>query len=41
MLPVEEALARVLAPLRVLPAEVVPLPSGLGRVLARDLAAPR
>ena len=41
MLPVDEALKRVLAPLGVLPGEIVPLGAGLGRVLAADLPATR
>jgi len=41
MLPVAEAQARILAPLTTLPAEWVPLPQALGRVLAEDLAARR
>lgn len=39
MIPVEEATARVLAGLAALPAELVALSDGLGRVLADDLAA--
>lgn len=41
MLPVAEAQARVLAPLRLLPAEWVTLPQARGRVLAADLHAKR
>src|SRR5690606_17124475 len=41
MLAVDEATARVLAPLSALPCEIVPLAAGLGRVLARDLVATR
>ncbi len=41
MISVEEALARVLAPLEPLPPEQVSLADGLGRVLAEDLAARR
>jgi molybdopterin molybdotransferase len=40
-MPVEEALARVVAGVRPLPAETVPLAKALGRVLARDVAARR
>ncbi|NYZ16967.1 molybdopterin molybdotransferase MoeA [Azospirillum sp. RWY-5-1] len=38
-LPVEEALARILDGLRPLPAEIVPLTDGLGRVLAEPVVA--
>lgn len=41
MLPVAEAQARILAPLRPMPAEWVTLPEALGRVLAQDLLAKR
>ena len=41
MISVEEALARLLAPLDKLPAEQVALADGLGRILAEDLAARR
>lgn len=41
MLAVDDAVARVLAPLTALPCEIVPLSAGLGRVLARDLLAAR
>ena len=41
MIPVEEALARLLAPLEPLPPEQVSIADGLGRVLAEDLAARR
>lgn len=41
MISVEEAQSRVLAPLRPLGAEQVPLSDALGRVLARDLVARR
>lgn len=39
MLPVAEAQARILAPLRTMPVEWVALPEALGRVLAQDLLA--
>lgn len=39
MIPVAEAQARILAAIQPLPAEVVSLPSALGRVLAMDVAA--
>jgi len=39
MLPVAEARARILATARQLPAELVPVSQGLGRVLAEDLTA--
>jgi molybdopterin molybdotransferase len=39
MIPVEEALVRMLAAVEPLPAETVTLPDGLGRVLAADVAA--
>lgn len=39
MIPVAEALARMLAAVAPLPAETVALPDGLGRVLAADIAA--
>lgn len=38
-LPVEEALARILAGLPLLPAEIVPVTGGLGRVLAEPVVA--
>ncbi|MGH7036641.1 MAG: molybdopterin molybdotransferase MoeA [Stellaceae bacterium] len=41
MIPVEEALARLLAPLAALPPEQISLADGLGRVLAEDVAARR
>ncbi len=41
LMPVAEALQRVLAGARALPAETVPLHRALGRVLAKDLAALR
>jgi molybdopterin molybdotransferase len=41
MLPVAEAQARILAPLRTMPTEWVALPEALGRVLADDLLARR
>jgi molybdopterin molybdotransferase len=41
VIPVEEALARLLAPLAPLPPEQISLAEGLGRVLAEDLAARR
>jgi molybdopterin molybdotransferase len=41
MMSVEEALARLLAPLATLPAETVALPQALGRVLAEDVVARR
>ncbi|MCY4502037.1 MAG: molybdopterin molybdotransferase MoeA [Alphaproteobacteria bacterium] len=41
MIPVAEAIARVLAEARPLPAEMVSLGDGLGRVLAEDLASRR
>ncbi len=41
MISVEEALARLLAPLESLPPEQISLAEGLGRVLAEDLAARR
>src|SRR6202162_1603473 len=41
MISVEEALARLLAPLGALPAEQVSIAEGMGRVLAEDLAARR
>ena len=41
MLPVAEAQARVVAPLRPLASEWVTLPHGRGRVLAADLRAKR
>jgi molybdopterin molybdotransferase len=41
MLSVQEALARVLAAIPVLGSETVPLPSGLGRVLAEGIVAAR
>ncbi len=41
MLPVAEAQARILAPLRTMPVEWVPLPQALGRVLAENLTARR
>ncbi len=41
MIPVAEAIARVLAEARPLPAEMVALGDGLGRVLAEDLASRR
>lgn len=39
MIPVEEALARILADIQPLPAETVSLPAALGRVLAEELTA--
>lgn len=39
MIPVAEARAKILAGARLLPAEVVPVAAGLGRVLAEDLTA--
>ena len=39
MIPVSEALTRILAAAAPLPAEVIPLAEGLGRVLAEDLTA--
>ena len=39
MISVEDALARVLAPLDIVPAEQIPVAEALGRVLAEDLAA--
>jgi len=39
MISVEDALARVLAPLDIVPAEQIPVGEALGRVLAEDLAA--
>ena len=41
MISVEEALARLLAPLEVLPAEQVSIADAMGRVLAEDVAARR
>jgi molybdopterin molybdotransferase len=41
MISVEEALARLLAPLEALPPEQVSIADGIGRVLAEDLAARR
>ena len=41
LMPVAEALQRVLADARALPAENVPLPDALGRVLAQDVTALR
>ncbi len=41
MIPVDEALSRILAPLSPLPAEQVSLTDALGRVLAEDLSARR
>jgi molybdopterin molybdotransferase len=41
MISVEEALARLLAPLEALPAEQISIAEALGRVLAEDLAARR
>src|ERR1700751_4198402 len=41
MISVEEALARLLAPLEALPPEQVSIVDALGRVLAEDLAARR
>ena len=41
MISVEEALARLLAPLEALPPEQVSIAEGIGRVLAEDLAARR
>jgi len=41
MMSVDEALSRLLAPLRALPAETVALPQALGRVLAEDVVARR
>ena len=41
MIPVAEAIARILAGVRPLPAEMTPLGDGLGRVLAEDLASRR
>lgn len=39
MIPVAEALGRILAALQPLPPETVPLPQGLGRILAEPVAA--
>ena len=39
MISVEEARTRILAPLKPLPTEIVPVSEGLGRVLARDAVA--
>lgn len=41
MIPVADAIARILAGVEPLPAEMVPLGDGLGRVLAEDLASRR
>ena len=41
MISVEEALARLLAPLEPLPVEQISISEGVGRVLAEDLAARR
>src|SRR6201993_1351077 len=41
MISVEEALARLLAPLEALPAEQVSVSDAMGRVLAEDVAARR
>src|ERR1700733_1350046 len=41
MISVEEALARLLAPLEALPAEQVSIADAVGRVLAEDVAARR
>ncbi len=41
MIPVAEAIARILSTARPLPAEMTPLGDGLGRVLAEDLASRR
>ncbi|HWD56700.1 MAG TPA: molybdopterin molybdenumtransferase MoeA, partial [Stellaceae bacterium] len=41
MISVEEALARLLAPLQALPAEQVSVSDAMGRVLAEDVAARR
>src|SRR5258708_10041355 len=41
MISVEEALARLLAPLEKLPPEQVSIADGIGRVLAEDVAARR
>ena len=41
MISVEEALARLLAPLETLPAEQISIAEAVGRVLAEDVAARR
>src|SRR5580700_3196385 len=41
MISVEEALARLLAPLQALPAEQISISEAVGRVLAEDVAARR
>src|SRR5579872_7478034 len=41
MISVDEALARLLAPLQPLPSEQISIADGLGRVLAEDVAARR
>ena len=41
MISVEEALARLLAPLQALPAEQISISDAVGRVLAEDVAARR